>query len=309
MPAKILSKISIILPVYKNQSAFLKTIKSLTDITDASREIIIIDSSPAPMGSELFANPGITYQHSKKRLFAGAARNQGAGLATRDWFYFLDSDCSPYADFFARLEEQMARHPDAAAFNGLVFYETPKASPDFHLHILEFHEYSSQKCRHPRFLHSGNLVIQKKLCEKVGGFRADIPMCTDFSFFAQMPQEDLKHCHYIPGLSITHQAHYVDPNKINEKLKQMGYWRGFVESQIPAPLQIHRKVLIRYFPILLPFSFLAIIIWRSLKLDSLYKYQALRATIALFRFCRIWAGGFWKGLQDGKSRLDPRSPS
>jgi len=303
----VVGEISIILPVYKNQESALRTLSALLAITGPTRDLIIIDSSPQPIEATQFGQIGVRYRHLPNRLFAGNARNIGADQSNREWLYFLDSDCLPHPDFFVRLKKQILRHPDALTFNGLVYYENPTRSADFYLHILEFHEFSSQRKRHPRFLHSGNLVIKRSLFHQTGYFRTDIPMCTDFSFFAQMPQTVLVNSHYIPELSVTHQAHYVDPQKIGEKLEQMGYWRGFVESQIPLSLQIHKKPIFRWLPQLLPLSFLAIIIWRNFRLNSSYKYRSLFAIHQLYKFSKIWAKGFWIGVNEGISKTDPRA--
>lgn len=303
----VFSKLSIILPVYKNQPAAERVIKHLLKEKPDEAEIIVIDSSPDPMTSAALGS--VRYVFSKERLFAGAARNLGAQKSDRQWLHFLDSDCKVVENFFTKLAELMKSHPNIQAFNGCVEYEQPSSKIDFSLHLFEFHEFTSSIKMPLRFLHSGNLVIHRSLFNRAGGFREDIPMCTDFTFTANLPQNLASCALYSPCLGIRHLAHFTEEWAIKEKIKKMGYWRGFVDLQIPEQLSIQKrfsiKILMRL-RLLFALIFAAAIFWRAFKLRSIYLKYFFTHISRLVSFSWVWAEAFELGAEDGSSITDPR---
>jgi hypothetical protein len=213
----------------------------------------------------------------------------------------LDSDCCWSSKWLVEAKSLLREFPDGFAFNGQVFYELPENSPAFCLHLMEFHEFLGKKRWNPRFIHSGNLLIPKHNYQLIGGFREDIPMCTDFTFAARLNQAVLKKVIFEPKLSVTHLAHLTEPLQLIQKVERMGYWRGWVENEIPEKLRLSTK---SWFRVggrhLLGLAFFLTIIVRSFLRRSEYLSFYLKCMPGIIRFCFEWANGFKKGLSEKK---------
>ena len=300
-------KLSVIIPSYQS-GAYLE--RCLSPIIEQSQgtgtEVVVVDSSETVL-PETFKNkfPLVKFIQSPKRLFAGAARNSGVQNSSGNVLYFIDSDCMWNKNWYSNAIQFIETYSDWIAFNGPVFYEDPNVHNDaLALHLLEFHELLSSKPYSPRFLHSGNLIIRRDTFEKVGGFREDIPMCTDFSFFARMDQTLLGRVYYRPELSVTHMAHLVEPTKVYKKIEKMGFWRGKIDRQLPTRLQLSAKP---EFPVLKCFLapvFFLEIFRRSVSLNSFYLSHYFMSASRLWHFCQIWAKGFRSGFDEGMENLD-----
>ncbi|MDB5039146.1 MAG: hypothetical protein JWQ35_2674 [Bacteriovoracaceae bacterium] len=292
--------VSIVIPSYHSTPYIHRCLDSVLSGTSAVKnfEIFVVDSSETPLPEELRRSyKNVTFIHSPKRLFAGAARNLGAKSAQFSWLCFLDSDCLWSPNWFNVAAASVRKFPEALAFNGQIHYENPGKDMAFTLHLMEFHEFLSSAHMHQRFIHSGNLLIKKEFFEKIGGFREDIPMCTDFTFAATINQTLLKRVHFIPDLKITHLAHLTAETEISKKAETMGYWRGFVEKQIPPNLQIAKRYWFKISKKFLGDIFLTAILIRSIRLRSMYLSFSFRHFYSLRKLCNLWAAGFLKGIK------------
>lgn len=299
-------ELSIIIPSY-NSSAYLhRCLDSVLANKEPCDEfeILVVDSSPTPLSEKLKQTyPEVQFIVPGTRLFAGAARNLGVKNSRNSVLCFLDSDCLWSPQWLTIAKKNLERYPNLLAMTGRILYEHPDSSMAFALHLMEFHEFLFPTKRHPRFLASGNVLLMKSLFDRIGGFREDIPMCTDFTFTAKMSSEIFNHTYYIPELSVTHLAHLTDESDITQKLEQMGYWRGFVENQIPSNLQIKNKYWFKIGRYFLGDIFWLGILVRALKSRSTYFRYFLLHLFRIRKLCRRWAKGFSQGYEISEQRF------
>src|SRR5690349_8249020 len=85
--------LTVIVPVYGSGPHLLKVLYALCHQTVPIKRIIVSHSG-APIPGEVISDVPeyVTFLHSDKRLYAGAARNRGLALATTPWVAFIDED-------------------------------------------------------------------------------------------------------------------------------------------------------------------------------------------------------------------------
>ena len=90
-------KVSVIIPYYKKNFFFLKTLKSVINQTYKNFEIIIVYDDPSRIDLEYIKeiikfNKKITLLTNKKNLGAGYSRNVGIKYSNGRYVAFLDAD-------------------------------------------------------------------------------------------------------------------------------------------------------------------------------------------------------------------------
>ena len=90
------TSVSFIIPCYNSHRTIADSITSIVNQnTDAMIEILIVDSSINFYTKDIVKNfnlPNVRYLHSKRRLFAGQARNLGISKMAGNYFALIDSD-------------------------------------------------------------------------------------------------------------------------------------------------------------------------------------------------------------------------
>lgn len=185
-----MEKFSVIVPVYNRIDEVTDLLESLASQTAKNFEVIIVeDGSTAPC---LDAVRRYEQQLDIKYFFKenegrSIARNHGMEHATGSYFIFFDSDCVIPADYFAKLNEMLARHPldcfggpDAAHSS---FTTTQKAINHAMTSFLTTGGIRGGKISLEKFTpRTFNMGFSRKVYEKVGGFREmfseDIDMST-----------------------------------------------------------------------------------------------------------------------------------
>jgi glycosyltransferase involved in cell wall biosynthesis len=290
--------VSVVIPSYGDDRVLPSCLASVTKQLTAESEVIVVHSG-ASLSSEIKKNfSTVRFIESESRLYAGAARNRGAAIAKNEVLCFLDADCTWNELWFANLQEAFITYPQAKAFNGPVTLEESATPQMAALHFIEFHEFFSDRPRRLRFLHSGNLCILKSEFDNVGGFRENIPMCTDFTFVPPGKESILENSFYIPDLAICHQAHLTDPKALEVKMQTMGYWRGRIDETLPAHLRLRSHPVGRYLPIkILGFIFFINIFCRVLRRGVAFAPRTVLSFPYILKYCLLWGGGLAVGLK------------
>lgn len=117
--------VSVIIPVFNGEAYIEEALSSIRAQTWSRNEVIVVDDGSTDGTAAIMRNRhrGVRY-HYQDNAGIGAARNAGLGLATGDFFAFLDAD-----DFWlpGKLEAQMR-----------VFRQLPATDMVFG-HIRQFH--------------------------------------------------------------------------------------------------------------------------------------------------------------------------
>ncbi len=289
---------SLIIPSYASGKLLDLCLESVFSHSPADIELIVVDSSPERLPEELRVRyPQVHFIISQERLFAGQARNRGIEKASGEWLIFLDVDCKWNSTWWDSAKKLIDTYPEVDAFIGRIDSNAEAKSWDFALHVKEFHEFLGDKVFEPRFVSSGNLLIRSRLVKEVGGFREDVPMCTDLSFLDRLKGKELRLL-YWPDLSILHRDFPKSKDRILQKVLEMGRWRGKIDESLSDRLRLPAFVRALN-TTLLALVFIMTIYLRLLRLSPRILVSTHLSHRKLLHLAWVWAKGLRIGLSEG----------
>ena len=137
-----MSRISVIIPVYKVEEYLAGCLKSVLNQTFQDYEVILVDDGSPDRCPQLCDE----WVEKDSRIFAihrengglSAARNTGVKAARGDYLYFLDSDDELTVDALEQMYAMVEQHPDVELVQGGFFVKkedagchTPYSLPEY----------------------------------------------------------------------------------------------------------------------------------------------------------------------------------
>lgn len=239
-------EISIVIPSYKPGVLLFRLLESLRlQNLRASKEILVVDSSPVPLGPsvrECF--PEVRFVHLPVRTLPGKARTVGAGMAAGEVVFFTDTDCVADPDWLGRLMNAIrAGH---AMAGGSVLNGTPDSAVGTAEYLLEFNEANpGMPERKVRAVPSCSLAVKRRIFREVGGF-PDFMKGED-TIFCERVVERGHSLLFVPAAKITHH----NRTELGHYLKnQIALGEGSMETR--RRVARHGQFLLR-FPMLTAF--------------------------------------------------------
>jgi glycosyltransferase involved in cell wall biosynthesis len=171
-------KISIIIPCYNEEKYIFRCLESIA-VLNYPREclqVIVVDNESTD-GSRVVASQfSVTVMSSGDKTIGGV-RNTGATIATGEILAFVDADCTVEKEwvnaFVSYLYDQQCDVGIVGAY--------PEVPPNGNLlQKTWFSHRTAQMIGQVDYVGSANLIIRKKLFEKVGGFSEVLPSGEDF---------------------------------------------------------------------------------------------------------------------------------
>jgi len=165
--------VTVIIPAFGAGPYLEEVIDSLDRQLDQGCRIVISHSGEGDPTDRFAGNGRVTVLHSDDRLFAGAARNRGMGLADTDWVAFIDEDVVPAPDWYAALRRSIDENA-AHCIIGAIDYRVTGGYWGMALWYVEFgsvHPYLPK-----RLLTGGpsaNMAVRRAPFAKAGGFPDD----------------------------------------------------------------------------------------------------------------------------------------
>lgn len=105
--------VSIVIPAYGYCPHLPDLITRLFSGSVSPGEVIVSHSGPDDPGSIISGKfPEVVLLHTDQRLYAGAARNRGAEIASGDYLAFIDADVKPHKEWLAKLIATMDIDPN-----------------------------------------------------------------------------------------------------------------------------------------------------------------------------------------------------
>jgi glycosyltransferase involved in cell wall biosynthesis/SAM-dependent methyltransferase len=247
--------ISVLMPVYKTQLAFLqRAILSVLFQTYANWELIIVDDFSQRSDIEGLLNyyqsvdARIKVQFAVERSGISVTTNRALAAATGPYIALLDHDDMLTRDALERVAEQMAKADDV----DLVYSDECKIDTDNLVHDL-FYKPDWSPLLLNNFMYTGHLsVYRKSLVERLGGFRSEYDLSQDYDLalrVVELPPKviHLDECLYgwrmITGSAATGdkpQARISNIAALQEAADRRGY--GGVAIALPSSNRIKRRL-------------------------------------------------------------------
>lgn len=203
--------ISIIIPCHNSERTIGNTIESAL-AQEAEREIIVIDDGSTDGSAAIIASFGnhIHAEHGPNRGVS-AARNRGGELARGNFLQFVDSDDQLIPGTLQkRLAAITASGADAAYTDWQKLRET--SSGTFVLDEIVvprrmlLDEDAEAACADSRFwLPPVAILYRREIVERVGGWRANLPVIQDARFLFDVAAQGARFCH-VPGVGALYRV-------------------------------------------------------------------------------------------------------
>jgi glycosyltransferase involved in cell wall biosynthesis len=172
MSDKYISSVSVIIPVFNDQTGLLKCIKAISSqsYSPQSLEIIVVDNA---------STPSITVESSLdltikviccEKPGSYAARNAGAKAASGDFFAFTDADCWPGKNWIKSGVAALELHGGRAFVGGEVEIVEPSSPSAVALYQRSTGFGQESNIKEKKFTGTLNLFCTQELFSAVGGF-------------------------------------------------------------------------------------------------------------------------------------------
>lgn len=160
-------KVSVIIPVYNEESMLDACLTSMTEQTSPFHEIIVVDNNSTDNTVTIAKkHKGIKLVHEKKQGQVHAMRT-GFSTATGDILVRVDADTRFPPSWVHNLIIFFETHPDAEAVTGPVeFYDMPKAHLNSKAHRLWYYALLKPILGTVPFL-GGNMAMKSSLWNKL----------------------------------------------------------------------------------------------------------------------------------------------
>lgn len=176
--------IAVVVPCYGAEATLAQTLESAL-AQEAPFEIIVVDDG-SPDGSVDVARrfePDVRVLVGPNRG-ASAARNRGVAETSAPWLLFLDADDLLEPDTFARRRETArANDADVIVCDWREFENDPGEGATRRLDWSAMQSDAEHAIAAGAWATTAAILYRRALVDKIGGFRADLPIIQDARFF------------------------------------------------------------------------------------------------------------------------------
>ena len=233
--------ISVIIPVYNEQTAIVRCLDSLQAIeySDDKFEVIVVDNNSTDATARIIKRYPVTYLCETRRG-SYAARNSGVKIAQGDILAFTDADCVVNPNWLQEIEQSFS-HAGLDAVLGSCGGINGNLWAEFAEHDYEkFVEIASDNSRYLRHLNTRNCAVRTRAFSHVGGFDARLHNSGDEEFGTRLHDAGYR-ITFVPAVRVNH----INPTRLDVIMRQRRK-QGYFEYQIVR--ECNEEYTARYFP-------------------------------------------------------------
>lgn len=179
-----------IIPTYNREATILRAIHSIARQTIRPQTLIVIDDGSIDQTEELVTAWIRVERPPFKVIFektsnrgVSAARNLGVQLADSDWLAFLDSDDEWLPN---KIEKQLPLSETFPMVHGEENWIRNGVRVQAPRKYLKSGGRVFNRCVDLCFISPSSVLIERKLFERMNGFREDFPVCEDYELWLRI---------------------------------------------------------------------------------------------------------------------------
>ncbi len=201
---------SIIVPTRDRPKQLRRCLESLARSEfDCDRfEITVVNDGGLQLDQDALRNatPGLTLRVvNQPGRGPSAARNFGASVSRGAFLVFTDDDCAPATDWLRRLEDAVAKKPNAMHGGHTVnlHADNPYSRTSQLLVDYVYSYYNDPSHSRNRFFASNNMAVPAHIFAQIGGFDESFRAAEDREFCRRWHEAGWEFC-YNPGIVVNH---------------------------------------------------------------------------------------------------------
>jgi len=181
--------ISVIIPTFNRAEMVCRCVQSVLDTKWPTLEVIVVDDcSPDDTAAKIKERFGeaVKYIRNEKNSFQAVSRNNGAKIATGDFFFFLDDDNIVDKDIFCEITKAFEENPKLGLVAPMAVHMRPgkkniiwslgsnfnrwTSQPKDHCPNLPVAELPENPKSYPTSYYPNGFIVPRKVFDAVGGF-------------------------------------------------------------------------------------------------------------------------------------------
>ncbi len=162
--------VSVIIPVYNAAQQLGECLRAVGRSSYTAYEVIVVDDASTDGSLDVARASGITTYRLPRRSGPAAGRNLGAGYATGDILFFIDSDVLIQRDTIERLAHNFMEEETIAAVFGSYDDDPPEKDFFSQYKNLLHHFMHQTSCKEAVTFWAGCGGVRKSLFTRLGGF-------------------------------------------------------------------------------------------------------------------------------------------
>jgi glycosyltransferase involved in cell wall biosynthesis len=212
-----MTRLAVLIPVYRNASGLHRTLESLKQAEGSFDVVVVDDGSPEPIAAPTRLRPdvGVSLLRLEKNRGIAAALNYGLRRILQHEYSCigrLDAGDTVVADRFERQISFLDTNPGCAAVSSFVDFVDATETLVFRFCPPCDHEGILQRLHLNNCLVHSGTTMRVGVLRELGVYREDVPGAEDYELFLRMSRrytlavlpEVLTHCEYsLTGLTVT----------------------------------------------------------------------------------------------------------
>ena len=235
---------TVVIPAYGHCPHLQEILEAILSDKRVPTEVIVSHSGTGDPTEKLQSTfKSVTVLHSPERLFAGAARNRGAAVATSDILAFCDADTKPQPGWLSALVAAVEAAPRRVVVGAVGVAQTG-GYWGLSNWLLEFSEQAPWRKGGPQTGGAScNMALRTREFCDIGGFPEGLPVGADTPLFASLREAGA--AQVVTPCAVV--AHFNNTGFVAFMQHQTGLGKGFADvrsaREMSGSFAVHHPIL------------------------------------------------------------------